>query len=140
MATHGVQPCRARLANTTATFDPRPRDRCHAWVKYRDLDPADAQAELQRDPTLQVLDVRTAQEHASHRLPNAVLVPVQELQQRLGELDKDANWLVHCEHGRRSLFACELLAQAGFGKLANLRGGLAYWAGSGLPLETGKRR
>lgn len=120
--------------------DPGADRRCHAEVKYRDLDPADAQAELQRDPTLQVLDVRTPQEYASHRLPNAVLVPVQELQQRLGELDKDANWLVHCEHGRRSLFACELLAQAGFGKLANLRGGLAYWAGCGLPLDTGKRR
>lgn len=140
MATHGTQPCAARPANTTATFDPGTRDRCHGPVKYRDLDPADAQAELQRDPTLHVLDVRTPQEFASHRLPNAVLVPVQELQQRLGELDKDANWLVHCEHGRRSLFACEILAQAGFGKLANLRGGLAYWAGCGLPLETGKRR
>jgi rhodanese-related sulfurtransferase len=109
-------------------------------VKYRDLDPTEAQAELQRDRTLRVLDVRTPQEHASHRLPNATLVPVQELARRIGELDKDASWLVHCEHGRRSLVACELLAQAGFTKLANLRGGLAYWAGCGLPLETANRR
>ena len=109
-------------------------------MKYRDLSPADAHQELQQDPKLRVLDVRTAPEYQSHRLAAATLIPVQELQQRLAELDRDASWLVHCEHGRRSLFACELLAQAGFGKLANLRGGLAYWAGSGLPLETGKRR
>ena len=57
--------------------------------------------------------------------------------QRLRELDKDANWLVHCEHGRRSLFACEILAKAGFKKLANLRGGMAYWAGCGLPFVRG---
>jgi rhodanese-related sulfurtransferase len=104
-------------------------------VTYRDLAPADADAELRADPSLRILDVRTAAEHASHRLPGAVLIPVQELQRRLGELDPDANWLVHCEHGRRSLWACELLAQAGFRRLANLRGGLAYWAGCGLPLE-----
>jgi rhodanese-related sulfurtransferase len=107
-------------------------------MNYRDLDPADAQRELQQDPKLRILDVRTAPEHQSHRLPGAVLIPVQELDRRLAELDKEAKWLVHCEHGRRSLFACEMLAQAGFRQLANLRGGLAYWAGCGLPLVTGK--
>lgn len=106
-------------------------------MKYRDLLPEAAHAELQRDPSLRVLDVRTEAEYRSHRLPNATLVPIQELDRRLHELDRDASWLVHCEHGRRSLFACELLAQAGFARLANLRGGLAFWAGSGLPLETG---
>lgn len=109
-------------------------------MKYRDLDPAAAQLELQRDPNLRILDVRTEPEFASHRLPGAVLVPVQDLERRLGELDKDGTWLVHCEHGRRSLFACEMLAQAGFTRLANLRGGLAYWASCGLPLQTGKTR
>jgi rhodanese-related sulfurtransferase len=106
-------------------------------MSYRDLDPEAAQQELQRDPTLRLLDVRTEREHTSHRLPRATLVPVQELQARLHELDADANWLVLCEHGRRSVVACHLLGQAGFTKLANLRGGLAYWAGCGLPLERG---
>jgi rhodanese-related sulfurtransferase len=108
-------------------------------MNYRDLDPTAAQQELQRDKTMRILDVRTEPEYTSHRLPGAVLIPVQELDRRWSELDKDANWLVHCEHGRRSLFACEMLAQAGFKKLANLRGGLAHWAGSGLPLEQGKK-
>ncbi|MBL9079560.1 MAG: rhodanese-like domain-containing protein [Planctomycetes bacterium] len=109
-------------------------------MSYRDLDPATAQRELHADPTLRILDVRTEGEHASHRLPQSTLIPVQELEARLGELDRDANWLVHCEHGRRSVWACEILAQAGFARLANLSGGLAWWAGCGLPLETGPRR
>ena len=106
---------------------------------YRDLDPADAHRELQQDPSLRVLDVRTPREHQSHRLAESVLIPVQELAERLHELDASANWLVHCEHGRRSLVACEILAQAGFAKLTNLRGGLAYWLDCGLPLVTGPR-
>ncbi len=109
-------------------------------MNYRDLDPADAQRELQTDQTLRILDVRTEPEYQSHRLPGSVLIPVQELDRRFGELDKNANWLVHCEHGRRSLFACEILAQAGFKKLANLRGGMAYWASCGLPFEQGRAR
>ncbi|HEX5054708.1 MAG TPA: rhodanese-like domain-containing protein [Planctomycetota bacterium] len=108
-------------------------------MNYRDLDPEEVQQALQDDPTLRLLDVRTAAEFRSHRLPNSQLLPVQELAARLHELDPHENWLVHCEHGRRSVYACELLAQAGFTRLTNLRGGLAYWMGCGLPLETGPR-
>ena len=106
-------------------------------MSYRDLDPTDAQKELAADTTLRILDVRTPPEHHSHRLPGSVLVPVQELAQRVRELDKDANWLVHCEHGVRSRAACDILAKAGFTKLANLRGGIAHWAGCGLPFVRG---
>ena len=104
-------------------------------MTYRDLDPNTAHTELQSDPELRVLDVRTVEEHQSHRLPGAVLVPIQELQARIAELDPDARWLVHCEHGVRSEHACEFLTQMGFSDLANLRGGLAHWAGQGLPLD-----
>jgi rhodanese-related sulfurtransferase len=104
-------------------------------MAHRDLGPAEAEAELKRDPDLRILDVRTAREHRSHRLPRATLIPIQELARRLGELDPKASWLVHCEHGVRSLTACALLRQAGFGKVANLRGGLANWVACGLPLE-----
>jgi rhodanese-related sulfurtransferase len=101
-------------------------------MSFRDLDPTDALAELEADPSLRLLDVRTDREHRSHRLPGAVLIPVQELQQRWQELDADAEWLVYCEHGRRSVVACELLARVGFRRLRNLRGGMAHWIGCGL--------
>lgn len=105
-------------------------------MAYRDLDPDQALAELQQDPELRILDVRTEPEHRQHRLPNAVLIPVQDLAARFEELDPDAKWLVHCEHGVRSVYACEFLGQAGFARLANLRGGIAHWIGRGLPVET----
>lgn len=106
-------------------------------MTYRDLTPEDAQRELLADPTLKLLDVRTPREHQSHRLANATLVPVQELMQRTGELDPEQHWFVYCEHGRRSLLACDILTQSGFGKLTNIRGGMANWAQQGLPFERG---
>jgi len=105
-------------------------------VPYRDLPPNEAFSELENDPTLRVLDVRTDFEHRSHRLPAAQqLIPVQELAERSDELDPEANWLVYCEHGRRSVVACRLLADLGFRRLANLRGGMAHWAHAGLPMD-----
>lgn len=105
-------------------------------MSHRDLDPDEAHAELQQDATLRVLDVRTPREYGQHRLPGAVLIPIQELPARVHELDAHANWLVHCEHGVRSLAACALLAREGFTRLANLRGGLAHWIGRGLPVDS----
>ncbi len=104
-------------------------------MTYRDLSPEAVQKELQNDPTLKVLDVRTAMEHKLYRLPGSVLLPVQELAQRAAELDEDTHWLVYCEHGRRSLSACDILAQKGFAKLTNLQGGIAHWIGRGLPVQ-----
>ena len=119
-----------------ATIDERPGSPLHAGsMNYRDLEPEDAFKELQDDPTVRLLDVRTEPEHLSHRLPDSTLIPVQELAQRVDELDPDQNWFVYCEHGRRSVFACEFLQQNGFTKLTNVRGGMAHWAGRGLPFE-----
>lgn len=106
-------------------------------MAYRDLDPEAAQEAIGAEPDLQLLDVRTEPEHRRYRLPSSKLVPIQELQQRLDELDPAANWLVYCEHGRRSVVVCEFLHRAGFSRLANLRGGMAHWLGRGLPAETG---
>jgi rhodanese-related sulfurtransferase len=131
--TDGVASSRRRSAHDALTA-PRAAASIRA-MPFRDLDPKAAEQALRADPTLRVLDVRTDEEYRSHRLPGAVLLPVQELEDRWQELDRDANWLVHCEHGRRSLFACEFLHQAGFTRLTNLRGGLAHWLDCGLPVE-----
>jgi rhodanese-related sulfurtransferase len=106
-------------------------------MDYRNLEPSDAQQELQQDPAPRLLDVRTQPEHDSHRLADATLIPVQELAQRIGELDREARWFVYCEHGVRSVAACEFLAAQGFAGLTNIRGGMAHWAASGLPFERG---
>lgn len=106
-------------------------------MAYRDVTPTEAQKLLQENPKLGVLDVRTPHEYRSHRVAGAKLLPVQELADRWQELDAESEWLVLCEHGGRSAFACELLGQAGFRQLVNMRGGMAQWLASGLPVQRG---
>ncbi|MBK8978325.1 MAG: rhodanese-like domain-containing protein [Planctomycetes bacterium] len=106
-------------------------------MPYRDVDPEAAQQLFQSEPDLVRLDVRTPPEHHSHRLAKARLIPVGELAGRLGELDPSRPHLVVCEHGVRSLVACQILAEHGFDRLWNLRGGMARWLGAGLPVERG---
>lgn len=106
-------------------------------MTYRNLEPEDAQQEMQQDAAIRLLDVRTQPEHDSHRLDGATLIPVQELAQRVEELDRAQRWFVYCEHGVRSVAACEFLTSAGFGEITNIRGGMAYWASKGLPYVQG---
>ena len=106
-------------------------------MSFRDLDPHAARELLDATSDVVRLDVRTAPEHHSHRIAGSVLIPVQELAARSDELDPDRPHLVVCEHGIRSVAACELLAERGFDELANLSGGMARWIRAGLPIERG---
>ena len=83
-----------------------------------------------------VLDVRTAGEFADGHLAGAVLLPVQQLQGRLGELaaHRDDPVFVYCHSGNRSTVAAKLLVDSGFTNVTNLRKGISEWKASGQPL------
>lgn len=73
-----------------------------------------------------LLDVRTPGEFAGGALPGARNVPVQELQARLGELDRAATYVVYCRSGARSASAAGALRGAGFGQVHDL-GSISAW-------------
>jgi adenylyltransferase/sulfurtransferase len=75
-----------------------------------------------------VLDVRNPEEYRICQIPGTKLLPLPELAQRLGELDKGHEMIVHCKSGMRSAKAIALLKQHGFTKLRNLKGGILAWA------------
>jgi len=75
-----------------------------------------------------LLDVREPWEVARAALPGSVFIPLHEIPARLEELDADAEIIVMCQAGGRSQRAAEFLAARGFGRVANLRGGIAAWA------------
>lgn len=106
-------------------------------MNFEDLDPAQAKDVLADFPDLKVLDVRTFGEFVQHRLEKAELRPIQELGDSWQGLDPDADWLVVCEHGVRSVAACEFLAERGFDSLRNLRGGMAHWIHQGFDVVQG---
>ena len=72
------------------------------------------------DRNAQVLDVRTKSEFMSAAHPRALNIPLDQLQARAKELDRNRPILVCCASGSRSGVAVSMLKRAGFTEVANL--------------------
>ena len=70
----------------------------------------------------QLVDVRTEREHANGHIAGALLIPIDELRDRLDELDPKKEIWVYCQVGLRGYTASRILQQKGF-KVRNLTGG-----------------
>jgi len=102
---------------------------------YEDITVAEAQQLISKNGNLIILDVRTQSEYDSGHIPNAILVPVGELVDRLGELDKTKTILAYCRIGVRSVQASEILMDSGFSKVCNLEGGIIAWQEAGAEIN-----
>lgn len=76
-----------------------------------------------------VLDVREAAEYAFDHIPNAISIPLGELEVRLNELNKKDEIYVVCRTGSRSDFAAQKLADNGFSNVMNVVPGMSRWSG-----------
>ena len=72
----------------------------------------------------QIVDVRSPEEFRGGAFKGARNIPLPNLGQRLGELQKDKPLVVYCASGMRSAAAAGQLKKAGFSNVANA-GGLA---------------
>ncbi|HPS30893.1 MAG TPA: FAD-dependent oxidoreductase [bacterium] len=70
-----------------------------------------------------VIDVRTAVETALGTIDNAIFIPIDELRNRLNELNPDKNYVITCAVGLRGYLASLILTQNGFKNVRNLSGG-----------------
>ena len=82
----------------------------------------------------QLVDVRADHEWEAGRIAGATHMPLAELAERAGEIDKDRPVVLYCRGGNRSTMAAEALAEAGFDAV-KLSEGIVGWAEAGLPLE-----
>jgi hydroxyacylglutathione hydrolase len=80
-----------------------------------------------RDESLPVLDVRRRAEFAEFHLPGATNIPLDELPERLDEVDRDHPLAVICAGGYRSSVASSILARAGFTNMRNVQDGTEEW-------------
>jgi len=84
---------------------------------------------LQRDDRPFLLDVRNPYEVAIASIPGTdKLIPIDQLPERIHELDSAREIVVYCRSGVRSARAVALLKQAGFRKIKNLEGGVLRWS------------
>lgn len=77
-----------------------------------------------------LLDVRQDFEYAEGHLPGAKHIPLPELADRLGELDRNLPILTYCKGGMRSLAAANMIAGQGFRDIMSLKGGIMAWEGA----------
>lgn len=80
------------------------------------------------------IDVRTPAEYAEGHVDGAKLIPVQELEKRLGEVPKDKRVYLYCHSGKRSASAAHILVKAGFNNIENVEGGITAWKDAGYPV------
>jgi rhodanese-related sulfurtransferase/TusA-related sulfurtransferase len=80
-----------------------------------------------------VLDVREAAEYAFNHIPNAVSIPLGELDSRMDQLNKEDEIYVVCRTGSRSDLAAQKLTENGFTKVINVVPGMSQWNGAAEP-------
>jgi rhodanese-related sulfurtransferase len=86
------------------------------------------QRKLESGEKLNLIDVREIDEVAQGKIPGAVHIPLGAIQVRIGELDKDKEYILICRSGGRSSFAGSFLENQGF-KVTNMDGGMLTWTG-----------
>ena len=75
-----------------------------------------------------IIDVREPYEYAIGNIPGSKLVPLGIIPEKLSEFDSANEIVLHCKSGKRSSEALQILKQAGFKKLKNLKGGILAWS------------
>lgn len=103
-----------------------------------DLEPVPRRALLERvrEGLVTVLDVRPPEEYAAGHLPGAINIPLNELEQRLDELDPDQDVVAYCR-GPHCILAFDAVAalRAKGRKAHRLQDGYPEWEREGLPVE-----
>ena len=102
----------------------------------RQASPLQATQMINRGRSTAIIDVRTPDEFAGGHLRDAKNIPLADLSNRIGELDKSKTKtvIVVCQTGARANKAARQLKAAGFDDTYTLEGGIAAWSAASLPL------
>lgn len=96
--------------------------------ELREITVHDLKARYEKDEPFVLLDVREPSEIEVAKLPGSLVIPLGELLERLDELDKTAEIIVHCKAGGRSAKALGILNEAGFTNACHVQGGINAWS------------
>jgi sulfur dioxygenase len=107
--------------------------------QVQQLDPAAVYARMSAGSPPLVLDVREKEEFTGElgHIPGAVLMPLRELSERVGEIEqhKHREVVTICRAGVRSTTAAAILTGLGFDQVLNMKGGMIDWNDANLPVE-----
>ncbi len=96
----------------------------------REMNASELAGKLKGGEPILLLDVRQVWEHEIAALPNSVLIPLDEVPRRFGEVQPASGTqvVVYCHHGVRSFHAASYLMRCGLADVASLAGGIEAWS------------
>ena len=105
-----------------------------------EVTPEEVLARLESSDRPQLLDVREQEEVQHGAVPGAKHLGRAHLESRVEDLlpDKDADVVVYCASGVRSVFAADTLRRLGFTRVSSMRGGFTRWKDLGYAFEAPK--
>lgn len=97
-------------------------------ITYAQISQQEAKRLMDTEKDYVILDVRTQAEYDEKHIPNAVLIPDYEIEEKAESVipDKDTLILVYCRSGRRSKAASQKLAEMGYTNVKEF-GGINDW-------------
>ena len=103
----------------------------------RDISPEAAKAMVDRGEA-DLVDVRERWEWMTARIPGATLIPMSEIDRRIGEIASDRPVILYCAVGQRSAAVADALRERGHARAFNIAGGIVAWMNGQYPVEAGQ--
>lgn len=95
---------------------------------YTNIGAQEAKSKIKSEK-LKIIDVRTPPEVSSGKIKGSKNINLNSasFKKEIGQLDKEAAYLIYCRSGRRSAYACKIMNGLGFEHVYNLTGGFNTW-------------
>jgi rhodanese-related sulfurtransferase len=105
-------------------------------ARIREVTPRQVLDMQNRGETVVLVDIREIQEVNAAKIPGSVHVPRSHLESRVeASVPRDANVVLYCASGSRSVFAADRLQEMGYANVASMSGGIRAWADAGGEVE-----
>ena len=95
---------------------------------FKRISPEELKDKISAHEKLKLIDVREPEEFEICHISGSILVPLSEFNDHVSDFDKNAEYIVICKDGDRSVEAIHILSSNGFSNLTNLEGGIYLWA------------
>ena len=100
--------------------------------EVKDVTVEQAVTKMKKDPKIVVVDIRTPEEYATGHIKGAINIDMlgKDFAEKLGKLDKDKTYLMHCKSGGRSTASIKVWDQLKFKNVLHLKAGMLGWTGA----------
>lgn len=103
----------------------------------KEIDVQELKDKLDNKDKFVFIDCREQEEWDDAHIEGATLLPLSNFQESYEEIltDKNAEIVIQCRSGKRSMNACMFLLSKGYTNLTNLEGGIIAWSQAGYPIK-----